>query len=271
MYGAIIGDTVGSIYEWSNIRTKRFPLFQENCAPTDDSFMTIAVARACMYYRENRERDLNCFRERLVQEMHRIGDLYPDKGYGGHFKHWLLTHSCEPYGSYGNGSAMRVSPCGWVCDTLEETEALAEASADVTHNHPEGIKGAKATAAAIYLARTGHLRSEIGEYIREHYYPLEDTLWEIRANYTYDNTCQGTVPQAIEAFVESFSFENAIRNAISLGGDSDTLAAITGSIAEAYYGVPEKIRADMKQFLHRDMQSDEIESIEKFHKIYITK
>lgn len=271
MYGAIIGDTVGSVYERSNIKTKRFPLFQENCSPSDDSFMTIAVARACMDYKQDGKRDLERFRKCLVAEMHRIGDLYPDKGYGERFMNWLCTHSHEPYGSYGNGSAMRVSPCGWVCDTLEETEALAEASADVTHNHPEGIKGAKATAAAVFLARTGHLRSEIGEYIREHYYPLEDTLWEIRANYTFDDTCQGTVPQALEAFMESYCFENAIRNAISLGGDSDTLAAITGSIAEAYYGVPKNLRAEVEKFLRRDMKPEELESIEKFDKTYVTK
>lgn len=271
MYGAIIGDTVGSVYEWHNIKTKDFPFFQRRCFPTDDSFMTVAVAKACLKYADNPDRDLGEFREVLVREMRRIGSLYPNKGYGGHFRLWLLDEDMGPYGSCGNGSAMRVSPCGWMAGSLEEAEALAEASSDVTHDHPEGIKGAKATAAAIYLARTGCTRAEIRAYIQEHYYPMDRLLKDIRPVYTFDGTCQGTVPEAIEAFLESTSFEDAVRNAISLGGDSDTLAAITGSIAEAYYGVPERIRADADQFLRRDMLSYELEIIDQFCTRFVTK
>lgn len=269
MYGAMVGDTIGSIYEWSNIKTKKFPLFWHNCFPTDDSYMTIAVGIACMRYVEECGRDLDAFRRQVIAEMHRLGSIYPHKGYGGGFKKWLLLESQEPYYSCGNGSAMRVSPCGWVCDTLEETLALAEASADVTHNHPEGIKGAKATAAAIFLARTGHSRAEIRAHIRENYYPLDKTLKEIRPVYVFDGTCQGTVPEAIEAFLESVSFEDAIRNAISLGGDSDTLAAITGSIAEAYYGVPKGIRDALQKFMDRDMRNYEIWDVERFYTTYV--
>ena len=265
MYGAIIGDTVGSIYEWHNIKTKNFPLFQKRCFLTDDSYMTIAVASALLSMEDG---NLGSFRDELVSEFHRIGSAYPRAGYGGGFKRWLQEDDYEPYYSCGNGSAMRVSPCAWAARTLEQAEALAEASADVTHNHPEGIKGAKATAAAIYLARSGCTRTEIRSYIREHYYPLERTLKEIRPVYKFDGTCQGTVPEAIEAFLESISFEDAIRNAISLGGDSDTLAAITGSIAEAYYGIPAGIKAQIKRFLRRDSFKQEEDIVRRFRRHY---
>jgi ADP-ribosylglycohydrolase len=244
MYGAIIGDTVGSVYEFNNIKTKDFPLFQKDCYPTDDTYMTLAVAIACVKYVESEERDLREFRDILIREMHRLGHMYPNKGYGTHFKRWLEEESYEAYRSCGNGSAMRASPCGWVCGTLKETLALAEASADVTHNHPEGIKGAQATAAAVYLARKGYSKDYIRAYITDTFgYDLDRTCDEIRAVYGWGALCQDTVPEAIVAFLESTDFEDSIRNAISLGGDSDTLAAITCAIAEAYYGVPEELEA----------------------------
>jgi len=234
MLGAIIGDIVGSIYEWRNIKMKEFPLFGEKCVFTDDTVMTIAVAEGLM--NGGRPND-------FINAMKRLGRMYPNAGYGGHFRSWLLKDDSDPYNSWGNGSAMRVSPVSWMFDTLEATEYTAEISASVTHNHPEGIKGAQATAAAIFLARNGKLKEEIKTYIESKYgYDLNKTLDEIRPSYKFDESCQGTVPEAITAFLESDGFEDAIRNAISLGGDSDTLAAITGSIAEAAYGVPDEIK-----------------------------
>lgn len=261
MYGAIIGDTVGSIYEFHNIKTKDFPLFDRDCRPTDDSYMTIAVASACLDYNGN----LTDFRERLIDEMHRIGHRYPGSGYGGNFGAWLRDGCHAPYGSCGNGSAMRVSPCGWACDTLEETLALAAASADVTHNDPEGIKGAKATAAAIFLARTGASKEKIRKYISETFdYDLSRTCDEIRPGYGWGALCQDTVPEALVAFFDATDFEDAIRNAISLGGDSDTLAAITGSVAEAYYGIPPELVARVDYYMRRDMHDDELEIVQEF-------
>ena len=265
MYGAIIGDTVGSVYEWNNIKTKDFPLFQQDCFPTDDTYMSLAVAIACEKYVDSRERDLNYFREVLIREMHRLGRLYPNKGYGGHFNRWLVEEQHLPYGSCGNGSAMRASPCGWVCGTLKETLALAEASADVTHNHPEGIKGAQATAAAIYLSRRGHSKDDIRNYITDTFgYDLSRTCAEIRAVYGWGALCQDTVPEAIVAFLESTDFEDAIRNAISLGGDSDTLAAITGSIAWVYYreSASEALIEEINTYLPQEF-IDTIRALEK--------
>ena len=230
MLGAIIGDIVGSVYEWNNIKTKDFPLFSEKCFFTDDTVMTIAVADALL-----NGGTANAF----IDSMKKFGRLYPNAGYGSRFENWLHSDEREPYNSWGNGSAMRVSPCGWFAESLEEAEALAKKSAAVTHNHPEGIKGAQATAAAIYLARNETKKDKIKEYIESKYnYDLSRTLDAIRPSYRFNETCQETVPEAIIAFLESSSFEDAIRNAISLGGDSDTLAAITGSIAEAAYGIP---------------------------------
>ena len=235
MLGAIIGDIVGSIYEWRNIKTKEFPLFGHKCEFTDDSVMTIAVAEGLMN---------GGTPDDYINAMKRIGRMYPNAGYGGHFSSWLFTDDRAPYNSWGNGSAMRVSPVGWIFDTLEKTESTAEVSAAVTHNHPEGIKGAQATAAAIFLTRNGKTKDEIKTYIENKYdYDLSRTLDEIRPTYEFDVSCMGTVPEAIIAFLESNDFEDAIRNAISLGGDSDTLTAITGSIAEAAYGVPDEIRS----------------------------
>ncbi|MBR4442460.1 MAG: ADP-ribosylglycohydrolase family protein [Clostridia bacterium] len=247
MYGAMIGDIVGSIYEFSNIRTKRFPLFSPGCAITDDTIITVAVGRAILKSRETRYEEFKKgknaesgpgYQRILIGEMQALGRQYPNPmgAYGGSFARWLRSDDPQPYNSFGNGSAMRVSPCGLVAISLEEALTLARATSCVTHNHPEGVKGAEAVAAAIFLARTGRPKKDIGAYIRAHYYPMRETIDEIRPDYAFDGSCQGTVPQAITAFLESDSFEDALRNAISIGGDSDTIGVITGSIAWAYYG-----------------------------------
>ena len=246
MLGAIIGDMVGSIYEFHNHRSKEFPFFNSRCYPTDDSIMTIAVAKAIL---EN-DGKAEGLEEQTVKWMQKIGRPYPGCGYGGRFYEWMYASNPHPYNSFGNGSAMRVSACGWAGNTLEEVKALSRAVTVVTHNHPEGVKGAEATACAIFLARTGHSKEKIRAFIEDNCYTLDFTLDEIRPTYRFDVTCQGSVPQAIEAFLESTSFEDAIRNAISIGGDSDTLAAITGSIAEAFYGIPEELRKQaISQFI----------------------
>ncbi len=237
MIGAIIGDIVGSVYEWDNIKTKSFPLFRDDCFFTDDTVMTCAVAKAIMNGGK-KDNFIDCMKE--------LGQMYPDAGYGVGFYYWLFSDNRKPYNSYGNGSAMRVSPCAWIKGN--EFKELAELSAEVTHNHPQGIKGALATAEAIHICRFSNLpvnecKKEIKAHIESFYgYNLSQTLDEIRPDYGFNETCQETVPKAIIAFLESTDFEDAIRNAISLGGDSDTLAAITGSIAEAAYGVPNWIR-----------------------------
>lgn len=236
MYGAMIGDIVGSKYEFHNIKTKDFPLFSQDCDFTDDTIMTVAVAKALLRRRSEPEKN---FSELLIEEMQTLGRQYPypTGAYGGNFAQWLRQEAPKPYGSFGNGSAMRVSPCGLIAETLEEALELARESAAVSHNHPEGIKGAQAVAAAVFLAKCGKTKAEIGEYIRENYYPMNFTLDSIRESYRFDGSCQGSVPQAIVSFLESESFEDAIRNVISIGGDCDTTGAITGSIAWIYYAV----------------------------------
>lgn len=241
MYGAIIGDIVGSVYEFSNIKTKDFPLFAASCDYTDDTVMTIAVAKAILrsqderlQKRQNNGPALEVF---MTEELQRFGRKYPHPmgAYGYGFHKWLQSDAPKPYNSYGNGAAMRVSACGLIAVTIEEAIKTARISAKVTHNHPEGMKGAEAVAAAIFFAKTGKQKEEIRRYIGEHSYEESMTLDMIRPDYQFDSICQGTVPQAMTAFFESTSFEDAIRNAISIGGDSDTLAAITGSIAWTYY------------------------------------
>ena len=244
MIGAMIGDIVGSRFEFDNHRSKEFELFHENCDFTDDTVMTLAVAKALMDFDGNIEK----FKAKLIEIMHDLGCKYPYSGYGGRFGWWIFGNHTEPYNSYGNGSVMRVSPVAWVAKTLEECEALAKASAEVTHNHPEGIKGAVATAGAIYLARTKHTMEEIREYVSQ-FYTIDFTIDGIRDTYLFNETCQETVPQALEAFFESTDFEDAIRNAISVGVYSDTLAAITGSVAEAYYGIPEELKQGALAYL----------------------
>lgn len=246
MIGAIVGDIVGSVYEWDNIKTKRFPLFREDCFFTDDTVMTCAVYLAISQCRDGKGAlDL---RRTLTEIMRSFGLKYPDRGYGTHFLEWLTIEDPRPYNSFGNGSAMRVSAAGFLADSLDEARTLATASAEVTHNHPEGIKGAVATAEGIFLGLHGASLPEIRSALSR-YYDLDFRLDDIRPTYRFDVSCQGTVPQAIVAFLESEGFEDAIRNAISLGGDSDTLAAITGSLAEAVYGVPGDIRRQALSFL----------------------
>lgn len=235
MLGAIIGDVVGSIYEFNNHRSKEFDIYTEGMSFTDDTVMTAAVAEWLMLT----DRSM----AKLEDTMVYWGKQYGGAGYGGRFYCWLFSPRAlgygdkrVPYNSFGNGSAMRVSAVGWMFDTLEETEEWAKRSAEITHNHPEGIKGAQATAAAIFMARTGATKEQIKAYIEQKYgYDLSRTCDEIRPMYQFNETCQGTVPEAIIAFLESTDFEDAIRTAVSLGGDSDTLACITGGIAEAYY------------------------------------
>lgn len=239
MLGAIIGDVIGSIYEHNNIKTKEFELINVNCRFTDDTILTLAVAQGLMKSNINNEESVKSnVRDSIIE----ICTSYPNAGYGGRFRKWLQSQDHTSYNSYGNGSAMRVSPVAWVSDDLDMVLRLAKNTAEVTHNHPEGIKGAQAVATAILLARQNKNIEKIREYIEENFYGLDFTLDEIRESYTFDVSCQGSVPQAIVAFLESISFEDAIRNAISIGGDSDTIAAIAGSIAEAYYGVPDYLK-----------------------------
>jgi len=231
MLGAIIGDIVGSPYEFDNIKTTDFPLFSNHSYYTDDTVMTIAVAVGLWQGLNDPESS----REAIIDAMHDFGNLY-DRGYGGNFAQWIYQRSRQPYGSYGNGSAMRVSSVGWLYDSLDDVERYAEISAAVSHNHPEGVKGAQAVASAIFMARTGSTKEQIRRHIVSRYgYDLSRTLDQIRPKYEFSEICQTSVPEAIIAFLESENFEDAIRKAISLGGDSDTIGAITGSIAEAFY------------------------------------
>lgn len=246
MLGAIIGDTVGSIYEFYSDKTKNFSLFSSGCSLTDDSLMTMAVGITCVSADTRNESE---FKRTLSSMMREIGRQYPDAGYGGEFYSWLMSDTMGPYGSYGNGSAMRVSPVAYAGSSLEEVERLVKWSAEVTHDHPEGIKGAQAVAAAIYLAKEGRSKDEIRAYIEEKYYDLDFTLDDIRPTYSFDVTCMGSVPQAIECFLEAEDFEDAIRNAISLGGDGDTIAAIAGSIAEACFGIPDELQEEALEYM----------------------
>lgn len=252
MLGAIIGDIAGSRFEWHNHKSKEFELLTHvgGCKPTDDTIMSLAVAQALL------ESDAQgCLSDRAVRNMQKLGRKYPGAGYGGFFRRWLYSGNPQNYNSFGNGAAMRVSACGYVAKSSEEAKSLSHDVTCITHNHPEGLKGAEAVAVAIYLARTGKSILEIQDYITHNYYDINFTLDNIRETYSFDETCQGTVPQAIEAFFESVSFEDAIRNAISIGGDSDTIAAITGSIAEAYYGIPADLRNLALTFLDETLLS----------------
>ena len=252
MYGALLGDMIGAPYEFDRgNKTKEFPLFSERSHFTDDSVMTIAVAEALL---DSRGTDDAGIRRALVKSMRKWGGRYPNAGYGRKFRRWLRSEDPQPYGSYGNGSAMRVSSAGWLFDTLQETRRMARLSAEVTHNHPEGLKGAEATASAIFLARTGRGKDEIRQYIvREFGYDLSRSCDQIRPEYYHTESCQKTVPEAITAFLEGEDFEDVIRTAVSLGGDCDTLTCIAGSIAEAFYGVPEPLKAECMIRLPKDM------------------
>ncbi|WP_019850233.1 ADP-ribosylglycohydrolase family protein [Desulfitobacterium sp. PCE1] len=234
MLGAVVGDIIGSVYEFKNIKSKDFPLFSSHSRFTDDTVLTMATIDSLIHGMPFAEAYRAWFKR------------YPQAGYGRSFKEWAESGRNEPYYSWGNGSAMRVSPIGFYYKTLDEVLERAKKSAEVTHNHPEGIKGAQATAAAVFLAKRGKTKSELKETIeREFSYNLNEPLEKIRNGYTFDVSCQGSVPQAIRAFLESENFEDAIRNAISIGGDSDTIACITGALAEAYYGhVPHEIKKE---------------------------
>ena len=242
MYGAILGDIIGSPYEFDQgNKSKTFPLFSQQSTYTDDTVMTIAVAEAFM----DAPDDDVIIRQRLIETMHRYGRMYPDAGYGGRFAMWLFLDGTEPYNSFGNGSAMRVSSVAWLYDDLDTVRRMARLSAEVTHNHPEGIKGAEATASAIFLARTGSSKAAIKAYIEDQFdYNLSRSCDEIRPDYYHVESCQETVPEAIAAFLEGDSFEDVIRTAVSLGGDCDTLTCIAGSIAEGFYGVPEELKKE---------------------------
>ena len=252
MYGAILGDMIGAPYEFDRGRkTKVFPLFISDSQFTDDTVMTLAVAEALM---DSRRSSDDGIRAALIEKMQKWGRRYPHAGYGGMFAQWLRTPSPRPYGSYGNGSAMRVSAAGWLYDTLEETRRIARLTAEVTHNHPEGIKGAEATAAAIFLARTGEDKERIRAYITDQFgYDLSRTCDEIRPAYYHVESCQQTVPEALTAILEGTSFEDVIRTAVSLGGDCDTLTCIAGGVAEAFYGVPEELKAECRVRLPQDL------------------
>jgi ADP-ribosyl-[dinitrogen reductase] hydrolase len=268
MLGAIIGDIVGSRFEFRNHRSKEFDLFTKECFTTDDSVMTLAVAKAIMETENIMNLSTNgdlvgaddseyhrVLGEMTVKYMQKIGRRYPDCGYGGMFARWLFRDHPRPYNSYGNGAAMRIGPAGYVASTEMEAINLSRTITEVTHNHVEGIKGAEATTVAIFMAREGCLLSEIKDKLTEHYYPIDFTIDEIRPSYQFNETCQGTVPQALACFFESTSFEDAIRTAIFLGGDSDTIAAITGAIAQAYYGIPENIRNVALTYLNPDLRA----------------
>jgi ADP-ribosylglycohydrolase len=254
MIGAIAGDIIGSVYESHPIKTKNFPLFGPLCDFTDDTVLTCAVAFAVLRGRS--------YRQSIIE----IGRRYPRAGYGESFGRWLFSDNPQPYNSFGNGAAMRVSPVGLAFTTVDEVLEQAKKTAEISHNHPEGIKGAQAAALAVFLARTGHGKEEIRETISRRFgYNLQRTVESVRPAYGFDISCQGTVPEAIVSFLDSVSFEDAIRNAVSLGGDSDTLACITGGIAEAFYrDIPDRIRARVRKCLGRDL----LAITEEFCKIY---
>ena len=260
MIGAIIGDTAGSIYEFHNIKTKDFVTFEGGVTPTDDSMMTLAVAAALLKCKE----DYSDLSEKAIEYMQRLGEEYPFAGYGGMFSIWLESKDPRPYNSFGNGAAMRVSPCRWAATSLEQAKELSKKVTEVTHNHPEGIKGAEATTVATYMALHGSSMEEIRDVICRDYYMIDFTLDEIRPIYKFNETCQGTVPQALEAFFESTDFEDALKNAISIGGDSDTVRAITCAVAGAYYGVPKKYR----ELVYTAMDDLMIAILEKFEAKY---
>lgn len=261
MIGAIIGDIVGSRFEFNENtrRHKDFTLFVDTCRPTDDSFMTLAVAKALLLSKGDKEQ----LKKIVVFCMQSVAHDHPNTGWGERFYKWLFEESNpKPYYSYGNGAGMRISPVGWVADSEAEVKELSKIVTEISHNHPEGLKGAEAVAMAVYLARIGKSKDEIRERMQEYYPQLKDknfTIENIYAYYGYDEqgewiTCQGSIPQAIAAFLDSESFEDAIRNAVYIGGDSDTIGAMTGGIAEAYYGVPPKFEETALSYLSDDLK-----------------
>lgn len=269
MFGAIAGDIIGSRYEFNDHKSKKFDLFGNDlkkgrCAFTDDTVMTVAVAAALLGFKEIENEDK--FKSFLIDKMHLYGNRYPDAGYGARFSEWLTYKERTPYNSWGNGSAMRVSPVGWYARSLEDAERIAKLTAEVTHDHPEGIKGAQSVAAAIWIARHGGDKKRIKEYIEKKYYPdgFKKSLDEIRPGYRFDVSCQGSVPEAFQSFFEAKDYEDTVRNAVSLGGDSDTIAAIAGGIAEAYFKIPKDIKKKAMGYLTGDLQKIVLEFSEKY-------
>lgn len=251
MLGAIVGDIVGSVYEFQNTKTTEFELFLNGKSRfTDDTVMTLAVAKWLLTDREHSPSG-------LVESMQELGRKYPDAGYGGSFMHWIWSDTPRPYGSWGNGAGMRVSPVGLYADTLDEALRLAKVSAEVTHDHPEGIKGAQAIAACMFLCRIGTSKKDIRKYVETTFgYDLSRTLDEIRPRYKFDVSCQGSVPQAITAFLEGGTFVNVVRLAVSIGGDSDTIACMAGAIASCLYPIPTDVAA-----VSDDLLTDELRSL----------
>lgn len=254
MYGAILGDMVGAPYEFDRgDKSKDFEMWNSKVRFTDDTVMTIAVADGIVT--AGKDADEAVLKEAVVKKMQEWGEKYPNSGYGARFVFWLGSRTPKPYGSYGNGSAMRVSSVGWLYDTITKTREVAGWTADVTHNHPEGIKGAEATASVIFLARNGASKAEIKQYVIDEFgYDLSRTCDEIRPGYYHDESCQKTVPEAITAFLEGESFEDVIRTAVSLGGDCDTLTCIAGGMAEAFYGIPEDMKTQVCERIPDEMK-----------------
>ena len=263
MYGAIIGDIIGSRFEFDRgDKSRDFELFTTECNFTDDTVMTVAVAEALL--EAGKDADEKTIKSYLIKSMKKWGQKYPDAGYGARFISWVLTEEPEPYGSYGNGSGMRVSPVGWLYDTIERTKEVAKWTSEVTHNHPEGIKGAESTAAAIFMARNGATKDEIKKYLVEEFgYNLTRTLDEISPSYYHVEDCMRTMPETFTCFLEANNYEETIRNVMYIGGDTDTLGAIAGAIAEAMWGVPLSIIADAKEFVPEDIA----EVVDRFHSI----
>lgn len=252
MFGTVIGDIAGSRFEFSHKKPEKgFELFDEKCRFTDDTVLTAAVCQALM---ESNTVDPNELARNVRLRLQEFGRLYPYAGYGASFMEWIDSIGL-PYNSYGNGAGMRVAPVAWVASTVEEVFQLSDVVTGVTHNHPEGLKGARAIALAVFLARQGNSKEKIRQNIQRRFYSLDFTIDEIKDVYIPSVTCQGTVPQAIEAFLEADDFESAIRSAVSLGGDTDTLASMTGAIAEAYYGVPQQLKYKAASYLDEQLQS----------------
>lgn len=253
MLGAIVGDIVGSIYEFNNIKTKIFRLFPTNCFFTDDTVMTVAIYRALKKSRLSKYKNLQ---KHAIAEMQKYWKLYPQESYGTAFKHWLGEKNPQPYNSFGNGAAMRVSPVAYFAKSLDEVKKLSYDVTFVSHNHEEGLKGAEATAISIWLALNKFSKEQIKNYIQENYYSLDFDYEDLVKNYKFNETCKNTVPQAIYCFLISESFEDCLRTSISIGGDSDTLCAISCAIAEAYYGIPEEIKSKALQYLDKRLLKD---------------
>jgi type I restriction enzyme M protein len=264
MIGAIIGDIVGSRFEFNNYKKKDFQLFNDECRATDDSILTLAIAKAIMESEKilkfslasKFKNDEYCkiLKQQTIKYLREFGLKYPNSGFGRMFYKWLFLINPQPYNSFGNGAAMRISPVGFFARTIDDIYMLSGCVTDVTHNHSEGLKGAEATAVAIFLSRCGLHKHEIKTKIEEKYYDLNFTIDEIRDEYEFSATCQNTVPQAIVAFLESTSFEDAIRIAVSLGGDSDTIAAITGAISQAFYQVPKELEEKALTYLDSELR-----------------